>query len=190
MIYGIFFVDESPIRKNFIKDKNQMNFILDFFQTKHVVETFRTTFKHGKHQRRLRVILIMVALMITMGCLYGQMAVLYLFTRLQFNWAEVEYSLFTAFTLIVSVLGTSICLFLFSKKLHFHDSLVGVISTTSQMLGNFVSAFATRGWHIYAGSFVEAFGGTTGIALRSLATKFVEADEVVCVRKHQKVHSF
>lgn len=94
----------------------------------------------------------------------------------------------------------------FSKKLKLDDSIVALISSTSKILSSFVYAFAQTSWHLYLGWFyaldetnenvryclhmitilyhqhvapvVEMFNGTSFIALRSIASKLVNSDEL------------
>lgn len=50
----------------------EKNLILDFFDRKHVVETFKVAFKKGSHQRRLRVIMLIIVVMVVIGPLHGE----------------------------------------------------------------------------------------------------------------------
>lgn len=53
------------------KDSEQKSIIADFFDREHVIETIRVAFKNGPNQRRMRVIMLMVVVMVVIGPLHG-----------------------------------------------------------------------------------------------------------------------
>ncbi|ALC49420.1 CG15890 [Drosophila busckii] len=175
-VYGFFFLDEPVARPE--KTAPQRSLLADFFDKEHVVQTFRVAFKKGENQRRQRVILLMIVVMVIIGPLHGEMAVTYLFTRFRFNWSEVEFSFFSTYAMFTGLIGVIFCVGILSHKLDIDDALVGVLSSTSKILSSFVYAFATLPWHMYLGGLVEIFNGTAFIAMRSIATKLVSKDEL------------
>ena len=50
--------------------------LADFFDKEHVVQTFRVAFKKGEHQRRLRVIMLMIVVMVVIGPMHGELMIL------------------------------------------------------------------------------------------------------------------
>ncbi|XP_060663726.1 probable peptidoglycan muropeptide transporter SLC46 [Drosophila nasuta] len=175
-VYGFFFLEEPVARPE--KTAPQKSLLADFFDKEHVVQTFRVAFKKGENQRRQRVILLMIVVMVIIGPLHGEMAVTYLFTRFRFNWSEVEFSFFSTYAMFTGLIGVIFCVGILSHKLEIDDALVGVLSSTSKILSSFVYAFATLPWHMYLGGLVEIFNGTAFIAMRSIATKLVSKDEL------------
>ncbi|KAM8718996.1 hypothetical protein ACLKA7_011661 [Drosophila subpalustris] len=175
-VYGFFFLDEPIARPE--KTAQQKSLLADFFDKEHVVQTFRVAFKKGENQRRQRVILLMIVVMVIIGPMHGEMAVTYLFTRFRFNWSEVEFSYFSTYAMFTGLIGVIFCVGILSHKLEIDDALVGVLSSTSKILSSFVYAFATLPWHMYLGGLVEIFNGTAFIAMRSIATKLVSKDEL------------
>ena len=107
LIYGIFFVEEPAMKIN-EKDKlkaKEKGLIADFFDKEHVIQTFRVAFKKGENQRRLRVTMILIVVMVVIGPMHGEMSVIYLFTRYKFNWSEVEFSFFSTYSMLTSLIG-------------------------------------------------------------------------------------
>lgn len=107
LIYGIFFVDEPAMIVN-EKDKlkaKEKGLLADFFDKEHVIETFKVAFKKGENQRRLRVTMILIVVMVVIGPMHGEMSVIYLFTRYKFNWSEVEFSFFSTYAMLTSLVG-------------------------------------------------------------------------------------
>lgn len=78
-IYGVFFVPEPKPRNETLKGKqlSDVGILRDFFNKDHVVETFRVAFKKGEHQRRVRVIMLMIVVMVVIGPMYGKYFFLY-----------------------------------------------------------------------------------------------------------------
>ena len=93
-------VDEKEKLKS-----SEKSLIADFFDKEHVVETFRVAFKKGENQRRLRVSMLLIVVMVVIGPLHGEMSIIYLFTRYRFNWSEVEFSFFSTYSMLTSLIG-------------------------------------------------------------------------------------
>jgi len=109
LIYGIFYIEEPNLK---IDEKQKLrsqekSLLADFFDKEHVVETLRVAFKKGENRRRLKVTMLLVAVMVVIGPLHGEMSVIYLFTRYKFNWSEVEFSIFSTYGMLTSLVGNS-----------------------------------------------------------------------------------
>ncbi|KDR19441.1 hypothetical protein L798_06215, partial [Zootermopsis nevadensis] len=183
--YGLFRIKESPRQKTEEERKTQQaskqqtcGFLRDFFDIRHISETFRVAFKDGKNNRKRRVIMLMIACMVIIGPLHGEMAVMYLFTRYRFNWNEVDFSMFSTYGMVTNLFGTMVSVCVFSHLLKIDDALIGVMSCMSKILASFVYAFSTTDWQIYMAPLVEILNGTSFIAMRSMASKLVPTDEL------------
>ncbi|XP_038218848.1 solute carrier family 46 member 3-like [Zerene cesonia] len=184
-IYGFYRIKEVKRTDLDVKPaKNCWEWLKDFFDTKYVKDTMMVAFKPGPNNRRLRVIMLVVVLCVVIGPIYGEMSVMYLFTRYRFNWNEVDFSMFSTYAMCTSLVGTLFSVGVFSHLLKFDDAIIGVISCTSKILSGFMYAFATKTWHIYIAPLIEIFNGTSFIAMRSMVSKLVEKDEL------GKVNSF
>lgn len=74
LFYGFFYVDEPKIKideKQKLKAANK-SVLADFFDKEHVVETFRVAFKKGENQRRLRVSMLLIVVMVVIGPMHGK----------------------------------------------------------------------------------------------------------------------
>lgn len=132
-------------------------------------------------------------------CLAGEMSVIYLFTRYKFNWSEVEFSFFSTYAMLTSLVGkffsttfinlvtsnilsspgTLFSVGVFSHMLQIDDAIIGVFSSMSKIISSFVYAFAANTWQLYLGPLAEILNGTSFIAMRSIASKLVQSDELV-----------
>ncbi|KAI4478139.1 hypothetical protein M0804_012097 [Polistes exclamans] len=187
-VYGLVVIKEPPrpINKQIDKDKfidknNKVSFLAsakDFFSLKHIEETFSVAFKKGANNRQKRVIMLMIIVMVVIGPLYGEMAVLYLYMRYRYNWNEVTFSMWSTYGMVTNLIGTTLSVGVFSHILKVDDAIVGIMSCMSKILASFVYAFATTDWMIYLGALVEIVNGTSFIAMRSIASKLVPSDEL------------
>uniref|UniRef100_A0A8D8WW50 Proton-coupled folate transporter n=1 Tax=Cacopsylla melanoneura TaxID=428564 RepID=A0A8D8WW50_9HEMI len=193
ILYGIFFISELPpnspaaiMANNNNNDvagaeklpDKKVSFLKDFFDVKYIKEVFEVVFKHGEFNRKKRVILIMVVMIVVFGPIQGEMSVIYLFTRYKFNWDEVDFSLFSTYSMVTNLLGTMFSVGVFSHLLQIDDALIGVISCMSKILAGFVYAFAATPFVFYLGAIVDIVNGTSFIAMRSIISKMVPPDEL------------
>lgn len=73
LIYGIFWVQDSPLPPPVeLKGGVKKSFLADFFDLAHISDTFRVAFKHGTQNRRAKVIMLMLVVMIVSGPWYGK----------------------------------------------------------------------------------------------------------------------
>jgi MFS transporter, PCFT/HCP family, solute carrier family 46, member 3 len=180
IFYGVIYVVEKEADDEKRKiEKNYKSFLSDFFDREHVMETIKVAFKTGENQRRLRVIMLLIVVMVVIGPLHGEMSVMYLFTRYKFNWSEIEFSFFSTYAMIIGLIGTLVSIGLFSHVLKFDDAIIGVLSSMSKVISSFVYAFAVTTWQFYIGPIAEILNGTSFIAMRSIGSKLVPKDELV-----------
>ncbi|XP_026318589.1 solute carrier family 46 member 3-like [Hyposmocoma kahamanoa] len=184
-LYGFWRIKEVKKTDSNVKpSKNCCEWMRNFFDMRYVKETLMVAFKKGPNNRRLRVVMLVVVLCVVIGPIYGEMAVTYLFTRYRFNWNEVDFSMFSAYSMCTSLVGTLFSVGVFSHLMKLDDAIIGVISCTSKILAGFMYAFATKTWQIYIAPLIEIFNGTSFIAMRSMVSKLVDKDEL------GKVNSF
>ncbi|KAL1513551.1 hypothetical protein ABEB36_002950 [Hypothenemus hampei] len=176
LTYGCFSIHDSTENKDKIESKG---FCSDFFQTSHIKDTFKTAFRSSnKRGRKRRVIGTMILFVLVVGPYYGEINVVYFFTRLRFGWNSIKYSFFTTFQFVASTLGTMFSLWMFSNKLKLDDPILGIISSCSKILGVVIYAFAPTERYFFLGVAAEFLNGTSFIAARAMISKLVEAEEL------------
>lgn len=77
------------------------------------------------------------------------------------------------------LLGTLFSVGVFSHLLKIDDAIIGVLSSMSKIISSFVYAFAANTWQLFLGPIAEILNGTSFIAMRSIASKLVQSDELV-----------
>ncbi|XP_014208805.1 solute carrier family 46 member 3-like [Copidosoma floridanum] len=189
-VYGLVVIKESPraleLRKKAMQSSEPTKGsrtgcwagLTDFFAIRHVRETFRVAFRDGPRNRRRRVMVLMFIVMVLIGPMYGEMAVLYLFARYRFQWNEVQFSVFSTYCMVTNLLGTLFAVGIFSHVLKMDDALLGVLSCISKILASFVYAFATTDLLMYIAPLLEILNGASFIVMRSITSKLVTPDEL------------
>ncbi|XP_055301314.1 uncharacterized protein LOC129567949 [Sitodiplosis mosellana] len=177
LLYGIFVVKEVPP-----KEKNDQmikkSFLADFFDFGHIKEIFLVAFKANVRNRLTKILAIMAIIIITVGPLYGEMPIFYLFTRYKFHWTEEEFGFYSTFNMALHLVGTAFAVGILSSRLKVDDALIGAVTILTKVPSSFVYAFSQVGWHMYIGPVVELTCGAAIIAMRSLASKTVPSNEI------------
>ncbi|XP_073951254.1 proton-coupled folate transporter-like isoform X3 [Choristoneura fumiferana] len=153
LIYGYYAI-EDPKRETVDKKRTKgcMGHVSEFFDVKLVKETFRVVFKKGAGNRRLRVSLLLIVVCVIFGPLHGEFTVMYLFVRYRFNWNEVQYSIWSTYSVVTNLIGTLFSISLFTNYMKLDDTMLGIISCTSKIVASFAYAFARNDLEIYLGT--------------------------------------
>lgn len=83
--YGFFRIKEAPRQKTDQEKKRieaiklqRCGFVRDLFDIRHISETFKVAFKEGKNNRKMRVIMLMIACMVIIGPMHGKSSSIWL----------------------------------------------------------------------------------------------------------------
>ncbi|VVC34723.1 Hypothetical protein CINCED_3A013511 [Cinara cedri] len=172
------------------KEKSYWTRIKFFFNLKHLVEAFRVTFKKEKNNRRMKVIALTVLITGIMGPLQGDKGVAYLFTRVKFNWNEVQYSVYQTTSMCINLAGTFFVLGVVVRKFGVDDALIGIVATTGKFVSQFIFAFAATEFLFYFGLIVNCLQGPAIISMKSIINKIIPAQELGDKRSdgHRRKH--
>lgn len=96
-LYGLFFVKETPIIQ-----KEKKNFLVDFFNPANAIETIKVL---TNSKKKKKIIMLLFVVIVVIGPMHGEQAVMYLFTRLKFDWNAVDYGLFGTYSTIMNMIG-------------------------------------------------------------------------------------
>lgn len=160
--------------------KKEVSLLRQFFDLDHVVQTCRVVTRSDplNPNRRPVIVLLLVIWFLVAGPLQGEGTLLYLFSRLHFNWTELELSAFSTFNSVTSLIGNTFIVNVLSGRLAASDSTIAIVGLCSKMLANCVYAAALVAWVFFAGSVLEMLSAGINIAMRSIASKAVGTDEV------------
>ncbi|CAH2075026.1 unnamed protein product, partial [Iphiclides podalirius] len=182
ILHGVFYI-KDPERPNQEKKKEDKTldtwgFLKTFFDIQHVKDTLTVAFKKGPNNRRMKSILVLASITFIYGPAYGEYTVRYLFTRYRFNWDAVKYSFYSTFYICIHTLGALISISIFSRKLKWDDSLLGLISNVSKIVGGLATGLARNSLEMYLAVAIEMFNATSFTALRSISSKLATSDEL------------
>ncbi|XP_050525543.1 uncharacterized protein LOC126896640 isoform X2 [Daktulosphaira vitifoliae] len=152
--------------------------IKTFFNLKHVIKAFRVSFKKSKNHRRLKVIALIILITTIMGPQQGEKGVLYLFTRVKFNWNEMQFSIFSTFSVVINLIGTCLVLGVLIKKYDVSDALVGLIACLGKIISQVLFAYASSEEVFYLGAILNFLQGPAIISQKSIINKIIPADEL------------
>lgn len=72
-VYGCLKIKEAKRDNLPVMPNGKCSFIRDFFNVKHLADTYRLAFKPGENNRRKKILLIMFAVMVITGPLFGEL---------------------------------------------------------------------------------------------------------------------
>ncbi|KAK9888682.1 hypothetical protein WA026_000912 [Henosepilachna vigintioctopunctata] len=171
LLLGKFVVEDNKT-----KDKNEKscNFFKEVFHIKYITGVFKI-FRKGV---TCRIIVILLAGVMTVGPWYGEVNLNYMYTRMKFKWTAVDYSIFSGIQFIVQVTGVLVAIVLFSKILKFKDATLGIIAHTGAVTASLIYATASEGKYFFVGAVCDNFHMSAQVAVRSLLSKTVAPNEL------------
>ncbi|KAK5648562.1 hypothetical protein RI129_003454 [Pyrocoelia pectoralis] len=145
----------------------------DVLNIKETVSNFKFIVEpNGKLQTRQMLAILVVATLAT-GPLYGQDGVLYLYTRLQFNWNEIDFSIFGGYCSVIHTIGNCCVLAIFSKWLQYDDAILGAVASISKICAGIAYIMANTVLWFYISALLDIPVIVAIIASRSIITKLV-----------------
>ncbi|XP_050443837.1 solute carrier family 46 member 3-like [Adelges cooleyi] len=173
-----FVEDKNPVINSKENKGTYWSRIKFFFDLKHIIEAFRVSFKKEKNHRRLKVIVLTILITTIMGPLQGEKGVSYLFTRIKFNWTEMEFSIFSTFSMVINLIGTSLVLGVVIKKYGADDALVGIVASIGKFVSQIVFALAGSEVVYYFAAAINFLQGPAIISQKSIVNKIIPAEEL------------
>ncbi|CAH1724819.1 unnamed protein product [Aphis gossypii] len=149
-----------------------------FFSLNHIIDAFKITFKKEKNNRRMKVIALTLLITGVMGPLQGDKGVAYLFTRVKFNWNEVQFSVYSTTTMCINLVGTFVTLGIVVRKFGVDDALIGTVATTGKLIAQFIYVSATSPVVFYLAALVNCLQGPAIISMKSIINKIIPAEEL------------
>ncbi|CAG9762387.1 unnamed protein product [Ceutorhynchus assimilis] len=174
IVYGMFWIKE-PKRPDKTTKKN---FLVDIFDTKHAIDTFKLVFKKNPDNDRLFIVSLLVGMFVYTMVNVGEESVFFLYTKAFLNWSIVEYTSFSTANTLIHLVGTIIAVPLFTKIFKLHDLTILLLTFLDKIVCNIFLGLATDSVLMYVGAAVSLITGVTAISLRSLATKVVSQNDL------------
>ncbi|KAL1512830.1 hypothetical protein ABEB36_002352 [Hypothenemus hampei] len=174
IIYGLFWIKEPkrPIKST------KKHFLLDVFDTRHAINTFKLVLKKNEENDRLNLVLLLLGMFIYALVNVGEESVFFLYTRGFLNWTVVQYTSFLTANTLIHLAGTIIAVPLFARFLKLHDLIILLLTFLDKIVCNIFFGLAKDSLLMYVGAAVSLITGVTAISIRSLATKVVSENDL------------
>lgn len=101
ILYGAFRLKESKA-VNVVRTKS---FCVDFFDLKNVKDTFKVLVRKRDDRKRTKLFLMLISFIIVKGVNAAEMDILFLYTRLKFQWDEMQFGFFTTYDIVLRLIG-------------------------------------------------------------------------------------
>ncbi|VVC29237.1 Hypothetical protein CINCED_3A021200 [Cinara cedri] len=179
LIYGKLYVrDVAPVTET-NANKSYKTVFVEFFDTQHIAQSVKTTFKERPSTQRLRILILLIILMTNAGTNNGFRTISYLYTRVRFNWNELKYSIYATYELLINIIGLLFAVFVLNKQLRMSDEIIGMLSTISQSLAAlYFGLIAYNEFLFYFGPLVNILIVAENMSIKSLMTKLVPNTEL------------
>eukprot|EP00088_Acartia_fossae_P028786 TRINITY_DN29620_c0_g2_i1.p1 TRINITY_DN29620_c0_g2~~TRINITY_DN29620_c0_g2_i1.p1 ORF type:complete len:482 (-),score=0.43 TRINITY_DN29620_c0_g2_i1:270-1715(-) len=179
-VYISLYIDETVLpHDNSLTVSSQRRFekYLNIINIDHMKQVFQATFRKRQHKLR-RVILLLIFSMLLNVTVFNDGNIMYLYTRKQFLWTEVEYTRYLTLSICISAAATCVIMPLLSYILKVDDSMIGILSTMSKASSFVVIGLAANGTTLIFGSCIGCIGGLASIIIRSMLSKCVQPTEL------------
>ena len=118
---------------------------------RNVRRAFRTTFKSRRYGFRTCLLLLCLLFVVEIFLIEARGPSMYLFLRKQFQWDASVFGRFLAYLGVLGLLTQYVAVPILTERVGMRDSTIAGVAMMT-VFGEFlIWAFATEGWHIYAG---------------------------------------
>lgn len=124
-----------------------------------------------------KIILIVIFGYVLMTLAFGELEIFHLFGRESWNWTT-EFAFYQSYSTFIVFIGTLIVTGLLVEVWKLADPILVMISLTCSIIAKPMLALTKDFYTIYIATTIEMFNSTRVIAVRSLISKIVAADEL------------
>ena len=151
--------------------------VCNAFSIFNVIEVFKVCFKRRENHGRAIILLLIGAMLFNVSTLSSS-SIVYLFSRLKFDWSEQEFTIWMSLSTVASSLFTFGVIPIVSYKMKLHDALIGTMGAIFGIGKNVIWTLATSSWMMYLGSAVGLLSTAASIVIRAHLSKVAPADEL------------
>lgn len=109
--------------------------------------------------------------------LQGDMTIGFLFASARLGWNVSEYSIYSATSIILSILGIIIGVKLLVTYGGFSEEITAILSLLSSLGSCLVQSFTLKSWHLYLSAVVGMFSGIASPMIRTIISKSVPSED-------------
>lgn len=182
-VYLLVFIPNVRDEKK-IKGISTAAMIKDIFNLNHISDAIMSVFKKRSGNDRKKLLLLLMSHSLVMAPMFGEGAVMYLFSIYQFGWDAGTFSAFMTYKMVIGFIGNFVAMGLLTHALKMTDPAVGIIACLSQLVASVMFAFAQSATVMYMAPMVSILSGSIMSVARSQIFKIVPGSET------GKVNSF
>lgn len=172
---AIFFVKESVKVKD---DTGLVDQYKDLFTLARVKELFEIVTQKRTNKRGRILVFLMIISLLTNFTSTGSSTVFYLFMRQKMGWNLQEWTIYEAFSMLLTIFGAILGLAVLKKRFKFSDLSLSIMAMTSLIIDALIKTVATRSWQFYFASIIAVFKIITLPILRALLSTVVFKSEI------------
>ncbi|XP_018323962.1 proton-coupled folate transporter isoform X2 [Agrilus planipennis] len=152
------------------------NIVTDFFDYKHVVDTFHTLFRRRSGKKRCFLLLLIVS-MAFYTFQRNEKQMMYLYLQLVLNWSFQQISNFRTYQSALQDLALLIVIPVGSKLLAWKDGIIAMIGAVAHSVARMFFATAKTNSLIYVGGMFAGLGPIVAPIIRSMISTLVSSSE-------------
>lgn len=172
---AVFFVKESVKVRKEIGLVNQYK---DLFTLARVKKLFEIVTRKRTNKRGRILVLLMIILLLTNFTSTGSQTVFYLFMRQKMGWNLQDWTIYEAFSMLLTVFGAILGIVVLKRWFKLEDLSLSMITMGTLVLDALIKTVATRSWQFYLASLVGILKLLSGPMLRSIMSTVVFEGEI------------
>jgi len=160
------------------KGKSRLTILSELFDFKHVRDAANSILKKREGKVRTKLWLLLLAHACCFTPMLGEMGVMYLFSRLQFQWDGASFGSFMTYKTVIGFLANFASMAVLTKLFSLSDPANGIVACVGNLVSSLVFTFATTPVLMYIAPLFTILSGGTLVIPRSTISKIIPTDEL------------
>ncbi|ODM94712.1 Proton-coupled folate transporter [Orchesella cincta] len=177
LVYLVISMKNRPL-PGVTKGKSNTDMFMELFNFQHIKDAASCIMKKREGNTRLKLGLLLLSHACVFMPMMGEMGVLYLFCRYQFNWDAATFGSFMSYKTVVGFIGNFVSMGVLAGKLKLTDPQNGIVACISNLVAALMFSVATSSFLMFLGPIVSLLAGAAMIVPRSMLSKIIPADEL------------
>ncbi|CAL8113962.1 unnamed protein product [Orchesella dallaii] len=177
LIYLVISMKNRPM-PGATKGKSTSEMFMELFNFQHIRDAASCIMKKREGNTRLKLGLLLLSHGCVFGTMMGEMGVLYLFCRYQFNWDAATYGSYMSYKTVVGFIGNFVSMGVLAGKLKLSDPQNGIVACISTLVSALMFSVATSSFLMILGPIVSLLAGAAMIVPRSMLSKIIPSNEL------------
>ncbi|CAL8124073.1 unnamed protein product [Orchesella dallaii] len=176
-VYLIIYIKNTPL-PGATDGKSAFKIFMELFNFKYIHEAAHCVMKKREGNTRLKLGLLLLSHACVFIPMSGEMGVLYLFCRYQFNWDGGMFGTFSSYKIIMEFIGNLVSIGFLAGKLKLTDPQNGIVGCASSLVAAIMFSVTTSGLFMFIGPVISLLAGAAFVVPRSMLSKMIPPDEL------------